>query len=238
MNIILFDKGEESLPLALSDKRSLHIMDILKLGKGSEFRAGLINGPIGSAVIDSIDSSGIHFTVCLKDRPPDPYPLTVIIGLVRPLTAQRLLKDLTAMGVQSLHFIVSRMTEKSYASSHLWTKCEYRHWLVEGAQQTKTSLLPVVHYGNSLKKTLHLLTESGTRILLDPGGPRFPLSGDGVPEPPAIIAVGPERGFTADETDIFTEFGFTGYSLMDRTLRTETAAIAGTALLLSSMGVN
>jgi 16S rRNA (uracil1498-N3)-methyltransferase len=45
------------------------------------------------------------------------------------------------------------------------------------------------------------------------------------------LAVGPEGGFSAEEVDLAEKYGYQQISLGNRILRTETACIAGTAIL-------
>jgi len=51
----------------------------------------------------------------------------------------------------------------------------------------------------------------------------------------AVLAVGPEGGFSADEITSFTQNGYIPVSLGKRRLRTETAAIKASALLIDGL---
>ena len=52
----------------------------------------------------------------------------------------------------------------------------------------------------------------------------------------AVIAVGPEGGFTQDEVLMTEEMGFSPVSLGERRLRSETAGIVALTLLLYNEG--
>ena len=56
-------------------------------------------------------------------------------------------------------------------------------------------------------------------------------------EPPVVLAVGPERGWTEAETGLFVSRGFSKASMGNRILRTETAALAASALALARLGL-
>ena len=58
---------------------------------------------------------------------------------------------------------------------------------------------------------------------------RTPLSKMLKPSIETVLLVGPEGDFTTDEVNLFTGNGFTGVSLGNHRLRTETAAIAAAA---------
>ena len=60
-----------------------------------------------------------------------------------------------------------------------------------------------------------------------------------IPSPSAdgqvLLAVGPEGGWTEDELDLFQKGGWLSASLGPTILRAETAAIAATAITISSL---
>ena len=55
--------------------------------------------------------------------------------------------------------------------------------------------------------------------------------------PEAVIAIGPERGWSDRERRLFSEAGYRPMLLGSRVLRTETACSSGVAVLLSRMGL-
>ena len=73
-------------------------------------------------------------------------------------------------------------------------------------------------------------------VVLDPGAP-VPLSTQLPPEAAAIrLVVGPEGGFAEEELDRAVELGARFGALGQPVLRTETAAVAGAALVLHRYG--
>jgi 16S rRNA (uracil1498-N3)-methyltransferase len=68
------------------------------------------------------------------------------------------------------------------------------------------------------------------RLLLDPGGPFLPCEAG----KPASLLVGPEGGLTGDEKELALGYGFRPFGLGSLTLRSETAAVATLARLLSA----
>jgi RsmE family RNA methyltransferase len=163
--------------------------------------------------------------------------VTLVIGLVRPLTAQRLLKDLTALGIRKCLFTVCDLTEKSYLSSHLWTKENWKRHLLYGAQQSSFTTVPGIELTRSLKEALERVRNCGPVTVLDNDPDRSDLrarkedTGNG-----AVLVIGPERGWSDRERTLFLDYPCTITRLNDRILRTETAAVAGTVLLLRSLG--
>jgi 16S rRNA (uracil1498-N3)-methyltransferase len=77
-----------------------------------------------------------------------------------------------------------------------------------------------------------LLIQPGPGFFMTPGGDD--LTGSGLVPPPlgALVAVGPEGGFSPREEAAFLAAGFSPWSLGPLTLRTETAALAALSLFL------
>ena len=236
MNRILFFQEEIDKPLSLDDSRSLHIINILKLSEGDEISAGIVNGPFGKARITEINSGGIHFQFDFKGIPEPLSPLTLMIGLPRPPTTQRLLKDLTTIGVGRIIFIASDNTEKSYLSGHLWKGDKYRDFLVDGAQQAMTTAVPSVEKYYSVHKALSDIPEHSFKIVLTPSSVNTPETFSPEQGCSCFLAVGPERGWSEREISMFREKGFIPFCLNNRVLRTETACLLGSGLILSKMG--
>lgn len=235
MNIILFEK--DSFVIPCDDSRYTHLKQILKKQEGESFSAGVIDGKKGTAYIESFSEKEC---VCRFEPQTESlplYPLTLIVGMVRPITARRLLKDLTALGVGRILFTQTGLTDKSYRCGSLWKPEEYRKYLIEGAVQAGETRLPEVEIPYSLKNALEKLSgDESCRFVFDN---RAELSGIGRQEGvclPAVAAVGSERGWTDGERQLFAENGFAFCSMGSRILRTETAAAVATALLLDRSG--
>ena len=80
-----------------------------------------------------------------------------------------------------------------------------------------------------------LVSAPALRLALLPEGDaslrQFPQMENG-----AILAVGPEGGFTANDVALLTQAGFHGLRLGPRILRTETAGVAALAALQAMFG--
>lgn len=234
MNLILFE--EESFTVFAGDPRYEHLKQILKKKEGEAFAAGVINGKKGTAVIESFNEKECVCRFEPREDSPPLYPFTLIVGMVRPITARRLLKDLTALGVGRILFTQTELTDKSYRCGSLWQPGEYRKHLIEGAVQAGETRLPEVGIPYSLRAALAELPECSTRVVFDNRGVSFRLGPQSEVSFPAVAAVGSERGWTDRERELFAENGFTFCSMGKRILRTETAAAVAAALLLEHSG--
>lgn len=237
MNIILFHPSEVELPLPRQDLRAGHILGVLRRRPGDTFDAGVINGPRGRGTLVAVSPEAITLSFAWTEVPPPPDPLHLLIGLPRPQTARDILRDATALGVASLHFVRTAKGESSYAHSKLWQSGEWERHLVAGAEQAFCTRLPRVSHGHSLSSALAGLPSGSTRLALDNYEAPAALATCDLPPPqPVVLALGAERGWSAAERDLLRAAGFTPVHLGRRVLRTETACIAAVTLLKSRLG--
>ncbi|MGC9312191.1 MAG: RsmE family RNA methyltransferase, partial [Sediminispirochaetaceae bacterium] len=152
MNIILFEDIPKYLPR--TDERAVHIRKILKLKTGDVFRAGILDGPAGEASIIAADDDGYTLEWTETGPPVGLYPLTLITGFVRPISAKRILREAASLGVGGLIFTVTDTGERSYLEANLWKTGEYRQYLVNGLQTAGATVAPKVRLCRGLQEAL------------------------------------------------------------------------------------
>ena len=238
MNMILFEALPEECLIPASDERAKHILEILKLQTGDTFRMGVINKSEGDATITGISEEGIVFSYEPKTVPVM-HPVTLLCAQVRPICMKRILREAVSLGVKNIVLCGSDTGEKSYLSSNLYKTGEYKEYLLDGAMQACHAGMSEVFFTNTadgaIKKVKELCPDSDL-IVLDNVVGSVPLSTAEV-GPEAVIAIGPERGWSDRERRIFSQAGYRPMLLGSRVLRTETACSAGVAVLLSRMGL-
>jgi RsmE family RNA methyltransferase len=241
MNIILFEPGEAAAGfLPRNDWRARHLLSVLRARAGDGFAAGILNGDKGFLEILSVSGEGLSFRFIPREPPPPLLPADIIIGLPRPLVTGRLIKDLASLGLRSLHFVRAALCEKSYLSGGLWQKGEYRRHLLEGLQQSGGALAPEVRLHENFDACLACFSGASQdgasrRCALDQRGKVF-LRDVSAGEA-AVVAIGPERGWTETELEKFEAAGFLVCRMGPRILRTEAAALAAASIMLSRMGL-
>lgn len=235
MNIILFEKPVSVIPP--EDERAKHIIDVLKLKGGDSFKMGIINESEGTALISSVSPSGISIEYKPEGKPVL-YPVTLLVAQVRPICMKRILREAVSLGVERLILCGSQTGEKSYMSSNLYTSGEYKEYLLDGAMQSAHAGIPDVLFAENVKQAIAYAGNDSdvSYIVLDNKNGAEPLS-KAVIADRAVIAIGPERGWSDYERKLFLDAGYSSKLLGSRVLRTETACSAGVAVLLSGMNL-
>jgi 16S rRNA (uracil1498-N3)-methyltransferase len=150
-----------------------------------------------------------------------------------------ILQKLTELGcnrivpVESARSITLAERDAVQAKSHRWPEVVLR-----AARQCRRAMLPELFEVAGFGAALQLAGDAELRLMLYEGEETWSFAeafGRLRPERVALL-VGPEGGFTTDEVDEARAAGFLPVSLGPRILRTETAAIAGAALLQGLLG--
>ena len=234
MNLLLCEPEEvDSRGRAeLKGPRAEHLRKILRLKTGDSVAAGIIGQGTGKGRIENLSPGyallTIHVTV-----PPEPlYPLSLAVGMVRPIQTRRILKTAASFGIREICFVPTALGEASYREAKIWDT--YRDFLVEGASQGGICSLPEVFRFSSLEEFLEQTRRRDGRILFD--------LADSTATPPentgeALILIGSERGWTEKERRGILDAGFQLRGLGRRILTTETACTAATALTLRELGL-
>ena len=147
MNLLILTKNDSlgDDRYRIDDRRANHILKILKLKTGDSLQAGILNGPIGVAHIESFNKQEIIIQ-CDKMTTVEQPPVTVdlICALPRPQTLKKVLLTSAMMAVRRVYLIRANRVEKSYYQSPLLDEKNYLPYLVEGLSQGKHTRLQKV----------------------------------------------------------------------------------------------
>jgi RsmE family RNA methyltransferase len=252
VNIILFDSSEVGKNLPRRDERTIHLLKVLHKKAGDTFDAGIIDGSIGTGLIESIGIDGsLRYSLDLRDDPPPRTPIRIGIGFPRPIQLRRLLRELSNFGVEFIDLISTDLGEKSYRETTLLKDGGARKALIEGAVQSRDTRLPEIAVYQSLDAWLkeHPWEKSSDAsssflshavpLLIAPDNvrPEGSMANLTQRNKSMVLAIGCERGWSDRERDILEHAGFLRMSMGKRALKTETACVAAVTLAMEKIGL-
>jgi len=246
MNLIILTESDRTgdTTCRLTDHRAGHIRLILKAAVGDTVEIGLLDGPVGTARITTLDPDQVVLDIVdLHDTPPPVPTIDLILALPRPQTLKKVLLTSAMMGVRRLFLVRANRVEKSYFHSPLLEPANYTPFLMEGLAQGKLTRLPEVSIHDRFRvffeDTLANLyrdinrpdSTAPLRLLPDLDTDRdLSTVYDGT-SPHLLIAVGPEGGWVPFEIETMQSLGFKRFTLGRSTLRVEHAVTATLAQL-------
>ncbi len=222
----------------LPDGSARHASQVLRMragdeaigfdGKGQQFRIRLI----------AATRRGVRVEVVEEVPALDESPLQVTLahGLSRREKMDWVMQKATELGVSR---IVPVVTERSVVRLDA-ARADKRlaHWeavIAHACEQCGRSLLPSIEPTLGLGDFLGQRNRAEDGIVLAPGAP-VRLADIDLDPACLTLLVGPEGGLTRDEYETAKHNGFAAATLGPRTLRTETAALAGIALAQARWG--
>jgi RsmE family RNA methyltransferase len=245
VNLILFEENELGRALPRRDERTAHLLKVLRKKTGDAFDAGILGGRRGTGIIEKINLDGsLVYSLRLFEDPPPRLPLRVAVGFPRPIQLRRLLRDLSSLGVSAVDLTGTDLGDRNYRDTHLLEDGGARSALIEGAAQSRDTTIPDLAVWPRLEDWLgEVPWEKGRGfrpltllVAADNLRPEGSLARLGLMRRPAVLAVGPERGWSDRERELLEKAGFLRLSLGERALRTETACVAAAALMLEKIG--
>ena len=204
---------------------------MLRVANGATLRVGLVDGPRGTAVVRSIDSTVVELGCTFEATPPARPAVDLVLALPRPKVMRRLFAQLAALGVGRIILTNAARVERDYFDAHILSPAVYRPLLIEGLQQAKDTRLPTV----TIHRQFRILVEDefeelipeGVRLVAEPGGaPSIEHQAAASGSDRIVLAVGPEGGWNEFELTLMKSHGFLPISLGTRTLRSDTACVA------------
>jgi RsmE family RNA methyltransferase len=243
MNIILLDKSEIAndsyVDLPATDRRSEHICNVLHAHSGDSVKIGIIDGLTGSGIVKYLkqeevlqepnaSQTGLRIEFqTLKTPPPQAVPVTLILAMQRPKTVKKILQSATAMGVKKIYIIETWKVEKSYWTSPLLNPENLSEQLLLGLEQAGDTIMPEI----IIKKRFKPFTEDELPEIISDSTALIAHPYSDLPCPhkidkQAVVAIGPEGGFTEYEVKKMQSIGMSAVNIGERPLRSEFAVTA------------
>jgi 16S rRNA (uracil1498-N3)-methyltransferase len=230
VNLLLLDADEirDDGTAVLTGRRARHVREVLGAGPGATVAAGVLGGRMGRAEILSCAEDRLVLRPRLDDDPPPASPVSMLLAMPRPKILRKVLQGAASMGVKRIVLLGSWRVERAYFSSPLLAPEALAAELRLGLEQGRDTRLPEV----VVRRLFKPFVEDELDGLFPPGRARRLLAHPGAPAPvddlppggaEALVAVGPEGGFTSYEAGVLEARGFTPFSLGPRALRVDVA---------------
>ena len=222
MNLVLLKPTELASEVTLQDRRAVHLQTVIQPEPETRVKVGVESGLCGTAKVLASSATGITLGEFeLTNTPPAKLPVTLVMALPRPKVLRRVVKTLTALGVDQLVFIHACRVEKSFWQSPLLEKID--EFVTEGLEQSLDTVRPSVEFHTRFRPFVedHLSSFMVHRkgIVAHPGpfaAPEKTTSGH-------TLVVGPEGGWVDFEVNLLQKNGCELVSLGPRIQYTETA---------------
>lgn len=216
----------------LAGAEAHHLLHVMRLRAGARVVLFDGSGDEFPAEVRTCGRRDVQLAVLAREAVDreTPSPLTLAVAMPKGDRQRWLVEKLTELGVSRVVPIVTQRTVNKLSDS---ARAKLDRAVIEACKQCRRNRLMVIAPPAPWAEVCGD-AQLGTRWLLHPGGEppdigvasREPAAGD----PPAMVAVGPEGGFTDDEAAAAASSGWRLVSLGPRILRTETAAVAAASI--------
>jgi 16S rRNA (uracil1498-N3)-methyltransferase len=213
-------------PAEVTGDLAHHLGRVLRVLPGTPVVLGDGQGGTAAATVTRVGRTNVELEVGIALRRPPPPSIEVAFAPPRLHRAEWLFEHGTEVGVTAFRPLYTARTRPQGERPERWLRI-----VRAAAGQCDRDWLPEVHPGRELADFLSLDNLPARRFLATAGVP--PLLEAKPTAAPVLLLVGPEGGFTEEEAAAARATGFEPRSLGPHTLRTETAALVGAAILLA-----
>jgi 16S rRNA (uracil1498-N3)-methyltransferase len=230
MNLLLLDPEDlvGDGRVVVHGRRAAHVHRVVRPAVGDALVIGVVDGPKGTGVVLACGPDELILQARLAAE-LEPVPaIDLVLAVPRPKVVRRLLTDVAALGVGTIHLTNAWRVERSYFASPSLAPDAIDAALRRGLEQACATRLPKVCVHRRLMAFLDdtLPSLPATRRLLAHPRRDYRLSAGDITGERLLIAVGPEGGWIEREVATFVARGFTCFTLGSRILRTEAAVPA------------
>jgi 16S rRNA (uracil1498-N3)-methyltransferase len=212
-----------------------HLVRVLRARLGQEFDIAT-----GEAVrrgrIVSIGDGRVEFDLGEELSVTSAIQITLLLAIYKFDRMEWAIEKCTELGVARIIPVIARRTDSHLAAASGKRAERWRRIAGQAAEQSRRASVPEI--SEPLKLADAMNGAAALRIVLAESEDQTLLRDIAKPEAASggvALAVGPEGGWTEDELQSFQRAGWISASLGNTILRAETAAIAATALVASTL---
>lgn len=217
---------------ALIGDHADHLVRVLRARVGQEFDV-VANAVVRRGRIVRISENHVDFELREETPAAAVADLTLLLSVFKFDRFEWAIEKCTELGVKKIVPLIARRTDVHLASASAKRVERWRRIAVQSAEQSRRTDAPEIPDPIKLDQAFGI--PGKLRIVLSEAEQetRLPDIFSGSDAADAILAIGPEGGWTQDELDLFQKELWVSASLGSTILRAETAAIAATALAIS-----
>jgi 16S rRNA (uracil1498-N3)-methyltransferase len=174
--------------------------------------------------------------VCTVNR-ESPLNIVLVQALCSSEKMDWVIQKATELGATEIQPVQTQRSMVKLAGERAEKRTQHWHGItIAACEQCGRNMLPKVHALLEFSSWIATLCDvPGSKFILLPEAVTT-LREQSKPQGKAILLIGPEGGFSADEVQIAQQAGFISIRLGSRLLRTETAAVAAIATLQTLWG--
>ncbi|HWY22217.1 MAG TPA: RsmE family RNA methyltransferase [Candidatus Acidoferrum sp.] len=220
---------------ALVGEHADHLVRVLRARVGQDFDIA-----IGDAVrrgrITAVKADRVEFELGEGIVAHGLAEITLVLAVFKFDRMEWAIEKCTELGVSRIVPVISRRTDAHLAAASAKRVERWQRIARQAAEQSRRAAPPEISAPIKLREILNL--QAVLRIVLAESEER-PLLCDavkaGATKDGIVLAIGPEGGWTDDELQSFRQAGWISASLGNSILRAETAAMAATAVVASTL---
>ena len=231
--LILPEETQSDERAELLGARARYAFETHGIRSGQTVRVGVLGGLRGEARVLEASEDRAVLELSLSEPPLCPRPIDLIVGVSRPQTIKKVIQSAVMLGVRSLHFVRSEQGDKSYLQSRWLDEDQIQEESIKALEQVWDTRAPeiVIHRSfshfldNRYPTLLSGITNPISLVAHPSGSVLTPSDASRLSAAHVIVAIGPERGWSAREVELFSQTGFSVVGLGERVVRVEIAIV-------------
>jgi 16S rRNA (uracil1498-N3)-methyltransferase len=215
----------------ITGKAYHHFFRVLRLQVGEDMRIVDGEGRARRGVVARIERA--HAVVALGSAAPareSELRLELWVAPPKPDRAAWLVEKATELGAAAVRFVATERTARDERAFGPGQLLRLHRIAIAAVEQCGRAVVPEVSGLHPLEEMMGRDLAGATAVALDVGGSASPPTLGGSR---AVVLIGPEGGWSDEERARFERRSIPAWSLGERVLRVETAALAACARLLT-----
>ena len=220
----------------LDQERSHYMCRVMRLETGAKIMAFDGAGKIFSATIKSAHPRQAKLSVdaLLSSEERNKNEIAIGLSLIKGGAMDRAIAQATELGAQRIILLQSDRSNVSLKKERMDKKIEHlKKVAISSCEQSGRSIVPEISRPHSVPEIIEVTKQYFSwRAFLDPKGTPFPNQ---IALQRRLVIIGPEGGFSKQESNALSVAGIKGFRLGPRTFRAENMpAVSLTALQQAS----